>query len=401
MKKPMSFFDIDILPGETSRAILKELEKFCADVMRPAGIELDKCLTPADVFAKGSSLWEVFASFRKLDLHLADIPEELGGIGKLDKVTAALVAERLGYADAGLAIGLAAGSAPFCLAAKFKTPGMQALARQFCEDREGRLIGCRAIFRWPSRPEAGAGAMLSAREEGADFLLSGEISGIANAAIATHGAFDVSIDSQGSSETRGLAIIPLDNQGIVRETPAMGSSQRSMPRATLRFAEARVPGEYVIRQNGAQLSEISKAFLIDLNSCLAGVYAGQAGAALDEALEYAKKRVQGGVPIFEHRNVRLQLFNMFKTVEAARASVLRLAAYHDRQGAARLWPHAVAARCLAVEAACRVTSEAIQIFGGYGLAREFPLEKFFRDARLGVVEDGIDDDLATEAMLEV
>ena len=58
-------------------------------------------------------------------------------------------------------------------------------------------------------------------------------------------------------------------------------------------------------------------------------------------------------------------------------------------------------RCLAVEAACQVTSEAIQIFGGYGLAREFPLEKFFRDARSGLVENGVNEDLAMAAMLTV
>lgn len=394
----MSFRDIDLLPGETSRAILKELEKFTTAVMRPAGIELDACSAPAEVFAKASPLWDVFTSFRGLDLHLAGISEDLGGIGNMDGITAVLSAGRLGYADAGLAIGLTAAGAPFRLAAQFKTPAMEALVRQYCEDREGRLIGCRAISRWQGR---GQDAFLAAREDGADFLLSGEISGVVNAAIATHGAFEVRIISRDQAESRGLAIIPLDNPHISRETPATVSSQRSMPRGTLRFAEARVPGDCVIAESKTPLGDINEAFIIELNCSLAGVYAGLARAALDEALQYARERVQGGVPIFEHRNIRLQLFNMFKMVEAARAGVLRLAEHHDRQGVSQTWPHTVAARCLAVEAACTVTSEAIQIYGGYGLAREFPLEKFFRDARLGLVENGVNDDLAIEAMADV
>ncbi len=394
----MSFRDIDILPGETSRAIIKELEKFTAAVMRPAGMELDKCLAPGDVFTGTSPLWNVFAAFRGLDLHLVNIPEEIGGIGRIDGVTAVQAAERLGHADAGLAIGLTDIGAPFLLASQIRTPAMEALARQFCQDREGRLIGCRAITRWQDLPTGAPGKSpaLLAREDGADFLISGEVSGVVNAPIATHGAFEVKLPSG----KRGLAVIPLDNPKISRQTPPV-NNQKPMPRGILRFTDAKVSGAGIITENDAPLAEINEAFMVGLNRFLAGVYTGLARAALDEALQYAKKRVQGGVPIFEHSNIRMQLFNMFKMVEASRAFVLRLANYHDQQGIAGTWPHTVAARCLAVETACQVTSEAIQVYGGYGLAREFPLEKFFRDARLGMVENGINDDLAMAAMCEV
>jgi alkylation response protein AidB-like acyl-CoA dehydrogenase len=396
----MSFRDIDSLPGETSRAIIKELEKFTSAVMRPAAMEMDKCHSPADVFADRSPLWNVFSSFHGLDLHLTGIAEDLGGIGNIDGVTFVMTAERLGYADPGLAIGLTAASAPFVLASRLRTPAMEALVRQFCQDRDGRMIGCRALTRWQKTPGAGApgrGAFLSAREEGSDVILSGEVAGVVNATIATHGVFEVKF----SSGKQGLAFIPLDQPGITRQTPAVVVSQKSAPRGSLRFETVRVSGENVVTEDNVPLAGINDAFMTGLNLFLAGVYAGLARAALDEALQYAKKRVQGGVPIFEHGNIRLQLFTMFKMVEAARASVLRLAGYQDRQGMDGTWPHTVAARCLAVESACQVTSDAIQVFGGYGLAREFPLEKFFRDARLGLVENGVNEDLAMEAMLEV
>ncbi|MEW6078485.1 MAG: acyl-CoA dehydrogenase family protein [Thermodesulfobacteriota bacterium] len=399
----MSFRDIDILPDETSRAIIKELEKFTATVMRPAAMELDKSHAPAEVFAETSPLWNVFSSFRGLDLHLTGIPEALGGIGHMDAVTSVMMAERLGYADAGLAIGLTAAGTPFCLAAQLQTPAMEALARNFCQDREGRMIGCRSLGRRRKTPAGGNGTgtagpspFLSAREDGSDVILSGKLSGIVNAPIATHGAFEVIL----SPERTGLAVIPLDQPGITRQTPAVVVSQKSAPRGSLRFEAVRVPGECVITEDNTSLAGIRETFTAGLNLFLSGIYAGTARAALDEALRYAKNRVQGGVPIFEHGNIRLQLFTMFKMVEAARAAALRLAGYQDRQGTAGTWPHTVAARCLAVEAACQVTSDAIQVFGGYGLAREFPLEKFFRDARLGLVENGVNEDLAIEAMLE-
>jgi alkylation response protein AidB-like acyl-CoA dehydrogenase len=401
----MSFRDIDIIPDEASRAILKELEKFTTAVMRPAGLELDACSVPADVFAGTSPLWDVFVAFRSLDLHLVNIPETLGGSGVLDAVTAALAAERLGFADAGLAFGLTAASAPFRLASRINTPAMTDLARRFCEDREGAMIGCRSLLPWPfwaqdvkTPAQTTPDGMLSARADGDGFLLSGQLSGVVNAAIATHGAFDVDIIAGDRQRTRGLAIIALDDPGIRRETASAVSSQRSLPRGGVKFSNVRIPGENVFTEKTAPAADISRSVVIEQNCFLAAVYTGLARAGLAEALAYARKRVQGGVPIFEHRNIRLQLFNMFKMVEAARACVLRLAACHDRQGTAQTWPHTVAARCLAVDTACHVTSEAIQIFGGYGLAREFPLEKFFRDARLGPVENGINEDLAIDAM---
>ena len=137
----MSFRDIDLFPDESSRAIVKELEKFTTGVMRPAGIELDKYPIASDVFARTSPFWTVLAAFRGLDLHLVGIPETVGGIGFMDGVTAVLAAERLGHADPALAFGLEAGGAPFRLAARLGTPAMEELARRFCQDQEGCLLG--------------------------------------------------------------------------------------------------------------------------------------------------------------------------------------------------------------------------------------------------------------------
>ena len=123
---------------------------------------------------------------------------------------------------------------------------------------------------------------------------------------------------------------------------------------------------------------------------------GMAQGAYDEALSYAKERVQGGVPIFEHKNIKLKLFDMFVGVEAARAYVRRLSAYNVSSPPGSL-QHAIAGKVLSTETAYKVTSEAVSIFGGNGLSKEYPIEKMFRDARASTIEDGENSALALKA----
>jgi acyl-CoA dehydrogenase len=138
--------------------------------------------------------------------------------------------------------------------------------------------------------------------------------------------------------------------------------------------------------------------LAQANGFMAGVFAGLARAALDEAHKYAKQRVQGGVPIIEHQNIKLKLFRMFTMVEASRASARRVALYNGENKDNPTVAHAVACKILSTETAFEVASEAIQIFGGNGLSREYPVEKMFRDARASMIEDGVNETLAIGAM---
>ena len=120
---------------------------------------------------------------------------------------------------------------------------------------------------------------------------------------------------------------------------------------------------------------------------------GLAQAAYDEALAYAKQRIQGGVPIFEHQNVKLQLFNMFTKVESARAFARAVSTYNHK-AESRSTPHAMASKILSTNTAFEVATETMAIFSGNGLAKEYPIEKLFRDARASITEDGENTSLA-------
>jgi alkylation response protein AidB-like acyl-CoA dehydrogenase len=386
--------------------MLREVEKFSMEVMRPAGIELDRLADPEDVIRKDSGLWNVFKRFREMDLHLLQIPKSLGGMADhLDPMAAIRITEQLGYADAGLTISMGVASLPFNAAARFPVPEMQKLARDFCEDKEGRLIGCWAI----TEPDHGTdwslggnkpkcGPSVTAVLKGDEYIVNGEKSAwVSNGTIATHAVLHVGLFPERGMEGQGLAIIPLDLPGISKGKPLDKMGQRPLNQGSIVFQDARIPKKYMVIPNPDFLKATAGQGLATVNGGMAIVFAGLAKAAYDEAYQYARKRIQGGVAIFEHKNIRLKLMQMLTQVEAARANARRMATYNLANPMNPSVVHAVAAKCFSTETATRVASDAMQIFGGYGLAKEYPIEKIFRDARAGMIEDGVNEALAIKA----
>ena len=138
------------------------------------------------------------------------------------------------------------------------------------------------------------------------------------------------------------------------------------------------------------------AVLSQANSGMGCVFVGVAQAALDLAVDYAKQRVQGGVPIIQHQSVRGRLFEMFRKVEAARSLARRVMLYNVLTNPPQL-QYAVASKVTATNTAFEVASGALQIFGGNGLSREYPIEKLLRDARASMIEDGCNEVLGLVA----
>ncbi len=142
----MGYTEIDLNVSDETKSMLEQVRRYAMEVVRPAGIALDRLHDPADVIAGGSLLWDVVKGFRELGLHTMQIPRTCGGVAyEHEPMAGILIAELLGYADAGLAISMGVSCLPFNMASLFPVPEMQQLARDFCEDREGRMIGCWAI----------------------------------------------------------------------------------------------------------------------------------------------------------------------------------------------------------------------------------------------------------------
>jgi alkylation response protein AidB-like acyl-CoA dehydrogenase len=357
---------------------------------------------PEDTIAKDSALWDVIRQSRELGLHLGELPQSVGGtMEDMDAMSKIILEEEMGYADGGLAISMGVASLPFSMAAMFPSPKFQELARAYAEDMKGELIGCWAI----SEPDHGSDYMTDVADpaispsvkavlKGDEYIVNGQKAAwVSNGTIATHAVLHVGLDPSKGMKGQGLAIIPLDLPGISRGKPLDKIGQRPLNQGEIFFEDARIPKEYMVFTPDMGIIEGGREVKISqVNGSMALVFGGLAKAAYDEAFNYASERIQGGVPINEHQNIQLKLFRMFSQVEAARAAARRMTLFNygnpTPSGA-----HAVACKCLSTETAFAVASEAIQIHGGNGLTREYPVEKMLRDARASMIEDGVNESM--------
>jgi alkylation response protein AidB-like acyl-CoA dehydrogenase len=340
---------------------------------------------------------------------MMSIPKALGGMAEdMDPAAGALIAESMGYGDSGLAISLGVSGFPFQIASLSPEPELQELAKAYCEDTKAEMIGCWAITEpehgsdWvfgtnPSFDDPRCAPDLRAELKGDEYILNGQKSSwVSNGTIATHAALHVCLNPSRGMQGSGLAVVPLDLPGIKRGRPLDKIGQRPLNQGEIFFDEVKIPKKYMVITDGEMMTITARMILTTANGGMGLTFVGLGQAVFDEALVYAKQRIQGGVPIFEHKNIKWQLFNMFTKIEASRALARNQSLYNAINMAAA--PHyAVASKVMTTPSTYEVASEAISIFGGNGLAREYPIEKMFRDARAAMVEDGENNALSISA----
>jgi len=164
------------------------------------------------VIASDSVLWMFTENIRNWGWHTARIPKHLGGTaGEADPLASVLMIEQFGYSDTGLAISLGVSAGTFHLASQFPHPDMQQLARDYCEDKEAKMIGCWAITdlitgRTGSSPKVirKCGPSVKAVLKGDEYILNGEKSAwVSNGTIATHATLHVSLDPSRGMQGQG------------------------------------------------------------------------------------------------------------------------------------------------------------------------------------------------------
>jgi alkylation response protein AidB-like acyl-CoA dehydrogenase len=329
------------------------------------------------------------------------LPADVGGLG-LDRVTTTLVMEELcrGGVGIGNTIGIAGVVAS---AALVRGPGelRKRFVEPFCEDTRAEQIGALAVV----EPAHGSDLFDSdkpelaldtrARSDGDHWVVKGAKAGfVSNGGIAN--AFLVNAALQPELGMRGSAIflVPGDLPGISRGKPLDKLGLRCLNQAEVYLDDVRVPGEYLLSPPNPELQPLfMESFLCTGNTFVGITAVAIMRAAYEEALAYSKQRIQGGVPIFEHQHIALKLFDAYTTIQAARSLLLHAIATNSERFPGDL-ALAIAARCYACNQAVRVTSEMIQVLGGYGISKEYPVEKHLRDAKLTQIEDGTVDTLA-------
>lgn len=383
-----------------SVAVLDAVRRFAVEELRPVGVALDKLADPADVIAPDSQIWKIFDRYRQLGVAELGLDPELDPAAVRERaLLGARVQEELGWGDAGLAISLSVSRFHMFFV---NLTGDAGLIDRFSAT-EHTDIGCWAVtepdhgsdtlaFTEPhfTQPEVRANCV--ARLEGDEYVIKGsKAAWVSNGTIATVAALFCTIDGDQGFSGGGVCVVPLDLPGVSRGRPLDKLGQRALPQGEIHFDDVRVPATNMVI--GKELYGFTVEQVLALaNAFMGSTFSGVARAAYELALDYTKTRVQGGRPIFEHAAVRSRLLRMFAKVEAAQSLSRRVQLLSATVGP-RV-QYSIASKVFCTSTAFEVASDALQLFGGNGLSREYPIEKLLRDARAAMIEDGCNDMLS-------
>jgi alkylation response protein AidB-like acyl-CoA dehydrogenase len=313
------------------------------------------------------------------------IPEQWDGLG-LDTVSYLHALEQIAWGDASAAVAMSVhNSLPTQM---ILLHGSEAQKERWLRPMaRGEVLGAFALSEADSGSDA-ASLTAQARRVDGGWVLDGAKAWITNGAFAdlviAMARTDAPAERRG---TRGIGafLIPTDAAGYVVGKKEDKMGQRASETVAVAFQDLFVPDEQV-------LGEPDRGFVYALEGLnggrlgIAAVAVGIAQAALDHAVRYADEREQFGKPIREFQGIQFKLADMALGIEAARLLMLRAGEAKDAGDDNRKLPSM--AKLFASEAAMRVTTEAVQIFGGYGYIKDYPVERLFRDAKVTEIYEG-------------
>ncbi len=369
--------DFDLSPEhELIRATVRD---FAQGEVGPVAEELD---------ATRSFPYEIVAKLGKLGLMGIPFPQEYGGGGG-DSLAYALAVEELTRVDSSVAITVCAhtslGTQPVYLF------GSEAQKQEWLPKLcSGERLGAFGL----TEPEAGSDAgntRTRARLEGEEWVVDGAKQFITNAGTDISGVVCITAvtgeDAGGAKEISNF-IVPNGTPGYEQGKPYRKMGWHASDTRPLTFSECRVPAENLLGPRGAGF----KQFLHILDIGRIGVAAmgvGLAQGALDEALKYAKERRAFGKPISKFQAIQGKLADMATEIEAARLLVYKAA--REKDAGRNFTLTAAQAKLKTGRLAVRCAEEAVQIHGGYGYIEEYPVCRFYRDAKILTIGEGTDE----------
>ena len=308
------------------------------------------------------------------------VPEEYGGPG-LDSVTVAMIYEELGKGCAGIATSMAANSLasyPILLS------GSEEQKVEHCNLLNEGGLAAFALTEPNAGSDAG-GVATTAVKDGENYILNGTKAFITNAGIAD--TFLVFANTRKSGGIRGLTafIVPKGTPGfkVGKKEDKMGI--RPSNTCELILQDVVIPIKNRVGREGEGF-RIAMTTLDSARPFVGAVSVGLAQASLDVAVKYAKERKQFGQPIASFQMIQAMVADMAIKVETARLMVQKVCWMRDQS--MNFTKEAAMAKCYAADVAMQVTTDAVQIMGGYGYSREYPVEKMMRDAKIMQIYEG-------------
>ena len=326
---------------------------------------------------------EVVAHAHELGLMNMHVPEEYGGLG-LSAFDGLLVSEELYWGCAGIgtsitANGLGAGPVIIFGSDEQKAKWLPPLA-------EAPILASFGL----SEPGAGsdvAALKTTAVREGDDYVLNGSKTFITNAGYAQWSIVFAKTDSKAGHRGMSAFIVPMDTPGVTIEKHLDKMGQRATDTSAFALHDARVPAENRLGEEGDGF-KIAMATLDFTRPGTAIGAVGVAQAAYEHAVEYAKERVTFDLPIAMHQAVGFMVADMATEIQASRLLCWQAAWMLDQGLGREATLYSSFAKRFAADTAMKVATDAVQVFGGYGYIKEYPVEKLMRDAKLFQIYEG-------------
>ena len=358
---------------DEQKALRELAREFAANEIRPKEHEYDEHMRhPADVIAKAHELG-------LMNLH---VPEEYGGPG-LSAFDGMLVGEELYWGCSGIGTSISAnglGSGPVIVF------GSDEQKRKWLSPLIDPILASFGL----SEPGAGsdvAALKTTAVRDGDEYVLNGSKTFITNAGYAAWATVFAKTDPKGGAKGISAFIVPMDAPGVMIESHLEKMGQRSTDTSAFALQDVRVPAENLLGGEGDGF----KIAMATLDATRPGTAIGAVGvaqAAYEHSVEYAKQRVTFDLPIAMHQGVNFMIADMATEIEASRLLCWQAAWMLDQGHGRKATLYSSFAKRFAADTAMKVATDAVQVFGGYGYIKEYPVEKLMRDAKLFQIYEG-------------
>ena len=363
---------------DEQREIQKLAREFARREIRPVAAEVDEMdtHTPLDVVYKAA----------EVGLTSYMLPEEVGGGGIGDVFTGCIVQEELNWGCAGIGNLI-------CSGAFFARPILEVGTTQQKQRWLAPLCGERPPLTALGSTEPGVGSdtaamTTTAQRDGDGWVLNGQKTWISNGGIAEYYVLFATVAPGTGSKGVTAFVVERGDEGVSFGEPMRKMGQRAIVNTEVFLQDCRLPGDRLLGEEGKGFYSLMHTF-DESRVHLAASAVGIARAAFEYSVEYSRTREAFGRPIGRHQAVGFRLADMATRIDAARLLTHRAARLMDE---GRHCPsEAAMAKLFASEAATWVTWAAIQTLGGWGYSREYPVEKWSRDARLEEIEEGTSD----------
>lgn len=363
---------IDFSLTEEQKMCQKLVRDFAQKEIAPRAAELDR---------EQKHSQEIVDKYFEIGLLHYPVPEQYGG-GGLGSLDGCLFAEELGAADAGVAACLGGNHLALIPLLIAGSPELKdELLSKHCS---GPNLAGFCL----TEPDAGsdvASIRSSARRDGDGYIVNATKCFITNGGVASLYTVFASEDFDLGYKGISAFMVPAETLGVSHGKKEDKMGQRATDTREVIFQDVYIPARYRLGE-GNDGFKIAMKTLDESRAGVGAAAVGIARAALDVAINYVKGRVQFGEPISEYQGIQFMLADMAMKIEAARLLCWQAAWLQDH--GIRNTKESAIAKCFAADTAMQVTTDAVQALGGYGYMKDFPVEKYMRDAKLHQIFEG-------------